>query len=355
MDVSLNRIMAEARAERAFPGAVLRVSERGRLIHETAFGTLDYDHGQPVKTSTVYDLASLTKPLATVPAIMRLIQAGRLRLDSSLNALIGGYDWGEKKNLTVAQLLSHTSGLPAYRPYYQALREIPSSLRPRALQRFLVDEALERPPGQAVCYSDIGFMLLAWVIECVTGLPLSVFVEQDVYAPLGIDDLFYITSPDRRGRTERCAPTECCPWRKKLLQGEVHDDNAWAMGGEGAHAGLFGTASGVDRLLTEFIAPGAGSGSVFETAVLKRFLDEWDHCGRALGFDMPSAEGSSSGRYFPKTSVGHLGFTGTSFWMDPDRGRVVILLTNRVHPCRDNPGIKQFRPRIHDAVMAALG
>jgi CubicO group peptidase (beta-lactamase class C family) len=355
MDASLNCIMAEARAEHAFPGAVLRVSERGRLIHEMAFGTLDYDHGQPVESSTVYDLASLTKPLATVPALMRLIQVGKLRLDSSLGELIDGYDWGEKKNVTVAHLLSHTSGLPAYRPYYQALMAVDSAIRPRALQRFLVDEALERPPGKAVCYSDIGFMLLAWVIERASGLPLGVFVAQEVYAPLGIDDLYYIRIPDRLGRSERCAPTERCPWRRKLLQGEVHDDNAWAMGGEGGHAGLFGTASGVDRLLKAFIVPGAGSASVFEGALLKRFVAEWDHCGRALGFDMPSSEGSSSGRYFPKTSVGHLGFTGTSFWMDPDRGLVVILLTNRVHPCRDNPGIKRFRPRIHDAVMAALG
>ncbi|GAB6096906.1 serine hydrolase domain-containing protein [Desulfatiferula olefinivorans] len=354
MDASLERIIDEARAERAFPGAVLRVSERGRVIYERAFGTLDYEHDQPATTSTVYDLASLTKPLATVPALMRLIQAGRLSLTSALGELIDGYDWGEKDRVTVAQLLSHTSGLPAYRPYYQVLRDMPPEVRRPALHRFLVDEALEGSPGRAVCYSDIGFMILAWVIEAVTGRPLHQWVDQEVYQPLCIDELYYIMMPDTMGRTMRCAPTERCPWRNRLLRGEVHDDNAWVMGGEGGHAGLFGTVSGVDRLLTSFIRPDVGSSAVFDPALVKRFLCEWEHCGRALGFDMPSAEGSSSGRYFPKTGVGHLGFTGTSFWMDPDRGLAVILLTNRVHPVRDNPAIKRYRPLIHDAVMTCL-
>lgn len=348
--------MASAVAERVFPGAVLRASVRGRLVYEKAFGVLDYEKGQPVVSATVFDLASLTKPLATVPAILRLMQAGRLNLESTLGHLMTGYSWGEKSEVTVGQLLSHTSGLPDHRPYFQTLRDLPLDQRPRVLRRLLAEEPLVAPPGDRVCYSDLGFMILAWVVEAVSGQPLSVFVQKEVYEPLNIDDLFYIKHNEGKVPAGLCAPTEQCPWRKKMLCGEVHDDNAWVMGGEGGHAGLFGTAAGIDRLLEEFWINDESPrpSPHFDPDLVRLFLTEWGHTRRTPGFDMPALNGSSSGRSFPKTSVGHLGFTGTSFWMDPHRALTVILLTNRVHPSRDNLGIRQFRPRIHDALMEAL-
>lgn len=349
-------LMASAIRQRVFPGAVLRVSEHGQLIYEKAFGAKDYDRGEAIKTTTVFDLASLTKPLATAPAIMRLMTKGCLDLSSTLSGLIPGCFWGEKENVTVGQLLCHTSGLPDYQPYYRELMDVSPDQRGQGLKELLINEPLIDPPGTVVRYSDIGYMLLAWVIESITGVPLSVFVKNEVYAPLGIDDLYYIRNNDPQPRNGDYAPTEWCPWRKKLIQGEVHDDNAWAMGGEGGHAGLFGTASGIDRMLNHYThSDGVGNRpSIFDPEVLNLFLSEWDHTRRTPGFDMPSSEGSSSGRHFSTNSVGHLGFTGTSFWMDLTRHVTVILLTNRVHPSRENVQIKLFRPLVHDALMEWL-
>lgn len=346
---SVDHVMCQALSEGAFPGGVLLVSEKGKTIYEKAFGTCDYESGEPVTVTTVYDLASLTKPLATAPAVMLLMKRGKLFLDSTLADLLPGWPWKDKGAITMAQLLTHTSGLPDYRPYYKTLKDVPPDERWVELKKRLVAEPLMDQPGTVVRYSDIGYMLLAWVIESLTGWPPGVFVENEIYTPLGIDNLFYIRQGE--GKNRSIAPTEQCPWRRHLLRGEVHDDNCWVMGGEGGHAGLFGTVSGVDNMLTAWMPGTKASHSLFGPEITEVFLSEWKNTRRTPGFDMPSEEGSSSGHYFPRTSVGHLGFTGTSFWMDRGNQRVVILLTNRVHPSRDNIKIKMFRPLIHDSVM----
>jgi serine-type D-Ala-D-Ala carboxypeptidase len=349
----IDRMMAKALDDGVFPGAVLRVSAQGVPVYEKAFGVMDYHLAGPVTVHTVYDLASLTKPLATAPAIMLLMQNGALSLSSTLGDLMPEASWGDKSVITVAHLLTHTSGLPDYKPYYIELSTWPKEDRKKKLETLLLREPLVNRPGETVCYSDIGYMILAWIVERSSGMALSIFVENHIFKPLGIDDLYYIRYDDSRLGKSDTASTEDCPWRKKVIRGEVHDDNAWVMGGEAGHAGLFGTACGVDRLLQAFA--GSGKGNIFHPQTMGLFLGEWKGTRRTPGFDMPSRVGSSSGSYFTESSVGHLGFTGTSCWMDLERRITVILLTNRIHPSRDNIRIREFRPRIHDCVMDSLG
>ncbi|MFA6010259.1 MAG: serine hydrolase domain-containing protein [Desulfobacteraceae bacterium] len=352
----IDQCMVKALDDGAFPGAVLRVSCKNKLMFEKAYGVTDFQNGKPVDTATVFDLASLTKPLATAPAFMILVQQGRLSLESTLGELVESFEGNEKKDVTVGQLLCHMSGLAAYKPYYEKLAALREEKRDGVLKTLLLEEPLIHAPGTSVVYSDIGYMILNWIIEVCSGMAINDYVHQNIYNPLKLSDLYYIGKNEKAQPDRTYAATERCPWRKKTLVGEVHDDNAWVMGGCCAHAGLFGTASAVGDLLDEFMAVyhGEGESGVFQRPVLRWFLTEWKGSKRTPGFDMPSAEGSSSGSCFSETSVGHLGFTGTSFWMDLQRKITVVLMTNRVHPSRDNLMIRSFRPLIHDVVMNQL-
>jgi CubicO group peptidase (beta-lactamase class C family) len=232
-----------------------------------------------------------------------------------------------------------------------ALRRLAAEHRKAALHDLLLAEPLLWTPGSRSDYSDLGYMLLEWIVERASGSGLADFVDAAVYRPLGIGELFFNATGPVRGSAAAYAATQLCPWRAALLEGRVDDDNAFILGGVGGHAGLFGTARAVSDLLASLLA---ADGRGFEPALVGSFLradagERW-----ALGFDTPSRSGSSAGRHFPADSVGHLGFTGTSFWLHRGRGIIVVLLTNRVHPWRFNPGIKAFRPRLHDAVMEAL-
>lgn len=347
-------LMKEAVRLGAFPGGVLHVSVDNKVVFQQAYGNLRFSSGHPIEIHTVFDLASLTKSLATAPAIMMLVQEGRLGLDTKVSDILSELKKSDKHSITIAQLLCHNSGLPDYKPYYKVLRELPENLRLQCLRQLLVDEPLVNSVGGRVVYSDIGYMFLSWVVEKITGKTIDRFVEKKIFIPLCIDDLYYILRPSLRGTgVNRYAPTEDCPWRKKILTGEVHDDNAWILGQASGHAGLFGTVNGVARLLTEYLDSFHGriESQVFNQDVLRKFLTEYKNTRRAPGFDMPSVKASSSGKYFTQTSIGHLGFTGTSFWVDLERSICIVLLTNRVHPSRENIRIRQFRPLIHDAVM----
>jgi CubicO group peptidase (beta-lactamase class C family) len=229
-------------------------------------------------------------------------------------------------------------------------------MRRKALNALLARESLQAPPGDVTQYSDPGFMFLRWVVETVSGLRLDRFAENCIFRPLGLADDLYFIDLSRPPPPGPYAATEACPWRGFLLEGQVHDENAWAVGGVDGQAGLFGTPSAVSTLLAELMAVHDGNrcAGIFEPAVLRSFFQPAGPGGRALGFDTPSPGGSSCGRRFSDRTVGHLGFTGTSFWIDLDRHVGIVLLTNRVHPSRANERIRAFRPRIHDAVMAAL-
>lgn len=351
----VNNLMEEAVANDIFPGGVLLVGAADSVVFFEAYGYADIFSKRPMTKETVFDLASLTKPLATTLAVMQLVAQQKLRLDQDLASILPQFKNSDKSRITIKQLLCHTSGLCDYRPYYESLDKLPRNRRKDALRDFLVSEPLINPPGAKVLYSDPGFMILNRAVEQVAARRLDQFVEAEIYGRLGIENLFFVDL-DSEPRDVQFAATERCPWRNKLVAGEVHDENAYAVGGIEGHAGLFGTAADVHRLLCVLLNDfhGQSENILFKKELLQTFFRQDGRSGRALGFDAPSSTGSSCGQYFSKKSVGHLGFTGTSFWMDLARGVIVILLTNRVHPSRDNVKIKAFRPQLHDMVMTLI-
>lgn len=347
--------MRQALAEGVFPGAVLLAARGGEILIHAAYGIANIHTRQPVSTATVFDLASLTKPLATTLAVMRLCQQGRIDPDQRLADVLPAAGRSDKRDITIAQLLAHTSGLPDYRPYFRHLAGLSLPERRPRLRRLLLDEPLLHPPGAKMLYSDLDFMLLEWVVEAAGGQRLDDFLAENVYAYLPAASLFFI----ERGRPTppaAYAATEQCAWRGRLIEAEVHDENAHALGGVAGHAGLFGTAAAIHAILVELLAAyhGEPSARLFEPEVVRRFWQPVPGVGKALGFDLPSGDHPSCGRFFPPDSIGHLGFTGTSFWVHRTRRVAMILLTNRVHPSRENIAIRRFRPLIHDAVLQAF-
>ena len=347
----VDRLMRQAITEKIFPGGVLLVSKKGETVLFNAYGVANLDSRAPVVPETIFDLASLTKPLATTLAVMWLVQHNQIKLEQRLGQLLTEFEHTDKAKVKIKHLLYHNSGLPDYRPYYETLNGIATDSRRKALRRQLAQEPRINPIGQTVIYSDLGFMILAWVVEHVAQRRLDYLVVDEIYQSLGIRHLFF--NPDNIENSGRnFAATENCPWRRKILEGQVHDENAYAVGGIEGHAGLFGTADDINRLLIEllFTYHGQTNSGLFQQELVHQFFQRLPGTDKALGFDMPSLTGSSCGKGFSQNSIGHLGFTGTSFWMDLDRSLIVILLTNRVHPTRDNERIKNFRPRLHDAV-----
>jgi serine-type D-Ala-D-Ala carboxypeptidase len=348
-------MMAQGVADGVFPGAVLLCARRHEILYHRAFGVADLRTRRPVQTGDVFDLASLTKPLATAVAMMLLVQQQRLDLTAFLKDLLPVSTNSSKGKITLDMLLRHTSGLPAHREYFKQIAGGPDPVG--HLYDLILAEPPASVPGEIEAYSDLGYMLLAWVIETVTRTRLDRFVLDKVYGPLGIDDLFFIdlTTKEMPVAPDRLVSTRDCPWRGRILKGEVEDENAWACHGVQGHAGLFGTARAIHVLCLEILcAVENNPARVLNPDIVAGFINK--HPGRTLvaGFDTPSPEGSSSGRYFSPRALGHLGFTGTSFWMDPESGLMVILLTNRVHPSRSNQKIRQFRPLLHDCIARCL-
>jgi len=348
------KLMNHAVAEGIFPGGILLAARRERIFMVKPVGMANLFTRKPVTDNTFFDLASLTKPLATTLAVMYLCGKSFIDLDDPVSGILPALAHAEKADITFRHLLAHTAGLPDYRPYYRELLLLPPHLRKPTLHRLLAEEPLVNPVGENTVYSDVGFLLLQWAIETVAGMPLDRFVSGMIYSPLSIPELFFNPDNDSDHFRENCAATEKCPDRG-VIEGIVHDENAWVIGGVGGHAGLFGTARGVHRLLIRLLDEYAGESSFFGPGIVHHFLSRPIGADRALGFDAPSPEGSSCGKYFNRHhTVGHLGYTGTSFWMDTENGEMVILLTNRVHPTRANMRIRSFRPVIHDAVMSLI-
>ncbi|RJR22469.1 MAG: serine hydrolase [Desulfobacteraceae bacterium] len=354
----LHSLLRDALEEEVFPGAVLLVSAEGK---ERFFGKVGYlsiiPQRIPLEPDTIFDLASLTKPLATTLAIMRLIDGGRLCLEDNLGEIFPFIFPDLKASISIRNLLSHSSGMSAWQPFYKTLKHLPLPQRKPLLRKIIADIPLAERPGTETIYSDLGFMILEWVIETVTGKTLDVFLEETLYGPLGLKRTFFAGTSSGFSK-HVFAATEDCPWRGHVLQGEVHDENAWILGGFSGHAGLFSTASEVNQVLNLILSHYRGERSdFFKTRTVRDFftsirLPPWSTW--ALGWDTPSPSGSSSGAYFSRKSVGHLGFTGTSVWMDLEKGICVTFLTNRVHPSRDNVKLKAFRPVLHNAVMEEL-
>jgi serine-type D-Ala-D-Ala carboxypeptidase len=351
----VSHMMDRGIKDHVFPGAVLLCAKHDDILYHRAFGVADLQTNHPMKTDAVFDLASLTKPLATAVAMMVLVQTHQLDLDVCLKDLLPATAQTPKAGITLDMLLRHTSGLPAHRKYYEQAAGQPDPLA--VMDHLVLTEPLTALPGASQIYSDLGYMLLSKVIRVVTQTRLDRFVQNHVYQPLGIEDLFFIDvpAPSMPVDRSRLVSTRNCPWRGRVLTGEVEDENAWVSGGIQGHAGLFGSAAAVHRLCLEMLqAIIHQSPRVLDPGTVAGFIRKYPGHTHVAGFDTPSQPGSSTGRYFSGLTVGHLGFTGTSFWIDPHTGAIVVLLTNRVHPSRSNWKIKKFRPAIHDCIARCL-
>jgi CubicO group peptidase (beta-lactamase class C family) len=338
---------------------VLVVGYQGQVVYEEAVGHAALiPSARHMTVGTVFDLASLTKPIATATALMLLIETGRVGLDDPIDTYLDTWCRPASDTPTLRQLLSHCSGLPAWRPYYQSIdRTLPPLGQRRAVYAMVHRDALTSRPGTLVQYSDAGFILLGEVVETVTGTPLDAFCRQEIFVPLHLGDMAFrpLGRPQPAGMA--FASTEQCLWRRRIMEGEVHDENAWIMGGVAGHAGLFATGRQVWQFAQGLLHGLKGRSWLVSTSTARTFTtcqgapegSTW-----ALGWDTPTPGKSSAGQYFSSTAIGHLGFTGTSLWIDPITEVIVVLLTNRVHPSRQREGIRTFRPLIHDAVMRAL-
>lgn len=353
----IDQLMQQAVSDGVFPGGVLLAAREAEVLVTASAGrTSLFEGGKKVAPDTVFDLASLTKPLATALAVMRLASENTIDMSQSIRGSMQEACPCDKAEIVWAHLLCHTSGLPDYRPYFEKLLEIPESRRKPALRSMILDEPLLHPPGSKTVYSDVGFLLLQFCIEAMTGKSFPRFIQEDIYPSVPVSGLFFPSHTDPPAGRFDYAATEVCSFRG-LLQGVVHDENAFAIGGAAGHAGLFGTAEGVYRLLQKLLAAYLGLQPIngLRPEIIARFFRVPKNAQRPPGFDVPSQEGAGCGRYFSKGhTVGHLGFTGTSFWMDLERKIIVVLLTNRVHPNRENEKIKKFRSFIHDEVMQRL-
>jgi CubicO group peptidase (beta-lactamase class C family) len=344
-----------------FPGAVLLVARGGRIVFhgKTGNGSLT-PQAVPIRKDTIFDLASLTKPLATTLAAMKLVSDGTVHLEQSLDTLLPPNLPKEKKRITLRQLLSHSGGFPDWKPYYFELIKYEQHRRKGILRNRIIQEPLVFQPGRDCLYSDLGFMIMEWVIEEAAQIKMHQFLDLHFYAPLSLKKTFLAgTGVSTQYKKSQYAATEDSPWRKRVVQGEVHDENAFSVGGYSGHAGLFGTAHDVLVIVELLRAHYRGEREdYFKPQVVRSFFERQNiavNTTWASGWDTPSPQNSSSGKHFSSKSVGHLGFTGTSVWMDLDKDVIVILLTNRVHPTRKNEKIKTFRPMLHDTVMEAMG
>lgn len=340
-------LLERAVADHAFPAAVVEVGTPHQPLWREAFGRLSFEPtGAPAREDTYFDLASLTKVLATAPLIMRIMERGGLGLDDPVSMHLRlWHDNHAGPPVTMRDLLAHCSGLPAYMPFFRQYAGR------RAFEEAICTTPLVYEPRSASIYSDLGFMLLGFILEDIA--PLPVHFDTLMQQMGSIQDLQY--HPPEVWRT-RVAPTRHDEWRGRLLVGEVDDDNAWALGGAAGHAGLFGTAQSVGECARHLLQILEGRQGAFQAQTLKEFISRRTDVpgnSRALGWDTMLPTSSCGTRLSPR-AFGHVGFTGTSLWIDPDAAIYVVLLTNRVHPRPDNDAIKQIRPALHDAVMEEL-
>lgn len=349
-----------------FPGAVLLVRLRNTIVYHKAVGLVSSLPASPgARLTTIYDLASLTKPLGTVSALVCLVQDGLISLNQTVGSILRPLVNDPIGDVTIRDLLCHRSGLPAWRPYYKHFGVQPGNFtqshsREKA-RNFILDqircEPLEHPPRSKTLYSDLGFMLLGFVIEEKTYQSLAQYCQERIFDPLLANPLFFGTNKgdvSYEGKPSfDVAPTEQDPWRGRLLQGEVHDENAYVLGGIAGHSGLFGTAEAVAVLSGAWLGGYRRTHAFFDQELVKEFVTRQNESSWALGWDTPS-QPSSSGNHFSSVTFGHLGFTGTSVWIDPICDLEVILLSNRVHPTRGNHKINTFRPMIHNVVYEEL-
>ena len=349
------RLVEEAIEDGAAPGAVVLVARRGQIVLEKAFGHMSYDDGaERMRLDTLFDLASLTKIFATTTLSMIFYERGVLDLESPVSSYIPEFRGEDKDRVLVKDLLAHSGGLLWWTDLYMKFEGQPPDRARRGYIQTICEMPLDYSPRSKTSYSDLGILLLGEILERVSGKPLDVMAQEEVFDPLAMDDTMF-RPPE--SLLARIAPTEQDAWRGRVVHGEVHDENAFGLGGLAPHAGLFSTASSLAPFPQMYLNGGAYNGrrivnaETIELFTMRAALAP--DSSRALGWDTPS-EPSSSGAYFSVESYGHTGFTGTSMWIDPERELFALLLTNRVHPTRENRKLYDVRPKFHDAIMKAI-
>lgn len=349
------RVLSEAIAAHAFPGCAFGVLANSEVVLADALGRFTYDEASPAVTpETVFDIASITKVASTTAAAMLLYQRGLLDLNAPLAHLLPGFAAGRAaddpaRRVTVSNLLAHNSGLPGYVEFYR------TAATPEALLEACLQLSLEADPGARAEYSDPGFMLLGKALEALTREPLATWAPREILQPLGLASTGF--SPPPAARNSIPPTEEDTTFRHRRIQGEVQDENAWLLGGASGHAGLFSNVPDLLRFAREILAAAGNTGeaSLFDAATVDLFARRQGPQGssRALGWDTPSPD-STSGRHFSHYSIGHLGFSGCSLWIDLEAGIAVVLLTNRTWPDRKSRLIRQIWPAFHDAIREAL-
>ena len=344
----IDSIIVRAINDSAFPGAVVLVSQNGEVIYEKGFGHFTYDESSSqVSSTTIYDLASLTKVIATTTAAMICIDRDLFKIDDPVYKYIPEFSENSKEIITIENLLLHNSGLPAWKKFYN------KNLDADSIIKNIYQTKPEYPAGTKTVYSDLGIIVLGKLIETVTEKKLDQFCNEEIFIPLNMNST-YFNPPD--SVKYKIPPTEIDKhWRKKLIQGEVHDETSSLLGGVAGHAGLFSTAEDLSKLCRLLLDEGKFNGKLFiKPGTVELFTKRnSSQSTRALGWDTKSATRSSAGNKFSKISFGHTGFTGTSIWIDPERKLFVVFLTNRVYPSRENKKIINVRPKLHNAVISA--
>jgi CubicO group peptidase (beta-lactamase class C family) len=352
-------LLADAIDRRVFPGAAFGVLRRGELLAIESIGRFTYQPDSPrIQPDTIFDLASVSKAIAATAMAMQLWERDQLDLDETVGELLPDFlrDTKEtgilvslRQKITPRMLLAHCSGLPAYAPLYKEC-DTASALLDACLHM-----PLETIPGTQAVYSDIGFILLGHLLETVAGERLDSYCRREVFVPLGMNSTLYCPSSELKPLIPPTAAVD--NFRHRVLQGEVHDGNCWVLGGVSGHAGVFSNVADILRLADCLLHGGRG---VFRPETVSTFTRRQNMpppSGWALGWDTPTTP-SSSGKFFSAHSVGHLGYTGTSLWIDFDKDLAVALLTNRTYPGNSNERtsgeIKSVRPRFHDALMQEL-
>ncbi|MGA7340611.1 MAG: serine hydrolase domain-containing protein [Terracidiphilus sp.] len=354
------RVLEDAIAARGFPGCAFGVLAGGEVVLQDALGSVTYaDNAPGVNPHTVYDLASLTKVVATTSAVMLLWQRGVLHLDTPLGDLLPGFVVGRAagdraRHVKLRHLLAHSSGLPGYVELFR------TSSTPAELFRACLELPLEAEPGTRAEYSDPGFILLGKALEVLTREHLAAWAGREVFEPLGMTATGFSPAPGARASIP---PTEeDTTFRRRRIQGEVQDENAWVLKGAAGHAGLFSNVPDLLRFAGSILRTGTGDGPeetdpthLFDAETVEAFAERQapEGSSRAVGWDTPS-ENSSSGRHFSHHSIGHLGYSGCSLWIDLDARLAVVLLTNRTWPDRQSQLIREVRPAFHDAIREAL-
>jgi CubicO group peptidase (beta-lactamase class C family) len=342
-------VMRRALQDSAFPGAIALVGTRSGVVAKVAVGALDWLPGAPAPDEgTLWDLASLTKVVALTSAVMQLSHEGRIDLDAPVQRYLPEWTGPRKDQVRVRDLLTHSAGLPSWRPLY---KEAPTR---EAALRLVLSTPLEAAPGERMVYSDLGAILMGQIVERVSGERFDRYVGRHIFGPLGMRSTLYRPSAKL---LPRIAPTEVDPWRQRKIRGEVHDENAFRLGGVSSHAGLFSTAADLARFARMLLNGGMLDGvRVLDSATIRAFTTVQNPKLSARGLGWETASGNNSGgRRMSGRAFGHTGFTGTSLWVDPERDVFVILLSNRVNPTRENRKISDVRISLADAAMSVMG